>query len=141
MAAPWTFHLGQLHHVIQAAFGWWDYHLHQFVIGGLRYGEGTGTLSCARGHRCKLDKIRIRSLAGSRGRGTAREAGLRATSTPSPRSGLPPARACGLLMERACHRGARGGSCSRPYRFTLRLDRDDWLGIADPATCNTSLFG
>ncbi len=51
-------------------------------------------------------------------------------------------RACvRFAMERACHRGARGGSYSRPYRFTLRLDRDDWLGIADPATCNTSLFG
>jgi hypothetical protein len=39
LVVPWTFHLGQLHHVIQAAFGWWDYHLHQFLIGGLRYGN------------------------------------------------------------------------------------------------------
>jgi pRiA4b ORF-3-like protein len=35
---PWRFHLGHLHRVIQAAFGWWDCHLHEFVIGGLRYG-------------------------------------------------------------------------------------------------------
>ena len=32
---PRGFHLGQLHRVIQAAFGWWDCHLHQFTIGGL----------------------------------------------------------------------------------------------------------
>jgi hypothetical protein len=31
------FHLGQLHRVIQAAFGWWDCHLHEFRIGGLSY--------------------------------------------------------------------------------------------------------
>ena len=36
---PWRFHLGQLHRVIQAAFGWWDYHLHEFIIGGLRYSD------------------------------------------------------------------------------------------------------
>lgn len=39
LVIPWRFHLGQLHRVIQAAFGWWDYHLHQFTIGGLRYGD------------------------------------------------------------------------------------------------------
>src|SRR5258708_1902492 len=39
LVVPWTFHLGQLHHVIQATFGWWDYHLHQFLIGGLRCGD------------------------------------------------------------------------------------------------------
>lgn len=30
--------LDQLHEVIQAAFGWWDYHLHEFEAGGTRYG-------------------------------------------------------------------------------------------------------
>ena len=39
LVIPWVWNLGQLHHVIQAAFGWWDYHLHQFLIGGLRYGD------------------------------------------------------------------------------------------------------
>jgi hypothetical protein len=39
LVVPWRFHLGQLHHVIQAAFGWWDCHLHEFSIGGLRYGD------------------------------------------------------------------------------------------------------
>jgi hypothetical protein len=31
--------LSDLHHIIQAAFGWWDYHLHQFIVGGTYYGE------------------------------------------------------------------------------------------------------
>ncbi|MGC9333737.1 MAG: plasmid pRiA4b ORF-3 family protein [Anaerolineae bacterium] len=30
--------LGDLHHVIQTAFGWWDYHLHQFIVGETYYG-------------------------------------------------------------------------------------------------------
>ena len=30
--------LDKVHAVIQAAFGWWDYHLHEFEIGGTRYG-------------------------------------------------------------------------------------------------------
>jgi hypothetical protein len=39
LVVPWTWHLGQLHLTIQAAFGWWDCHLHEFNIGGLRYGD------------------------------------------------------------------------------------------------------
>lgn len=39
LLVPWPFHLGQLHRVIQAAFGWWDCHLHGFQVGGLRYGD------------------------------------------------------------------------------------------------------
>ena len=31
--------LGDLHEYIQAAFGWWNYHMHQFNIDGERYGE------------------------------------------------------------------------------------------------------
>lgn len=30
--------LDQLHEVIQAAFGWWNYHLHEFEVGRTRYG-------------------------------------------------------------------------------------------------------
>jgi hypothetical protein len=30
--------LDQLHEVIQVAFGWWNYHLHEFEIGHTRYG-------------------------------------------------------------------------------------------------------
>ncbi|WP_244476131.1 plasmid pRiA4b ORF-3 family protein [Rhizobium sp. Leaf306] len=33
----WT--LKQLHLSIQAAFSWWNYHLHEFQIGGLRFGD------------------------------------------------------------------------------------------------------
>lgn len=40
--ADWT--LDQLHLGIQAAFGWANYHLHEFLIGGLRYGD-TATLN------------------------------------------------------------------------------------------------
>jgi hypothetical protein len=39
LVVPRTFHLGELHHVIQAAFGWWDYHLHEFQIGGLSFSD------------------------------------------------------------------------------------------------------
>lgn len=30
--------LAHLHEVIQAAFGWWNYHLHEFEAGGIEYG-------------------------------------------------------------------------------------------------------
>ena len=30
--------LDHVHEVIQAAFGWWDYHLHEFEVGRTRYG-------------------------------------------------------------------------------------------------------
>jgi hypothetical protein len=36
---PLNLNLAQLHAVIQAAFAWTDRHLHQFIIGGLIYGE------------------------------------------------------------------------------------------------------
>ncbi|MGD9145493.1 MAG: plasmid pRiA4b ORF-3 family protein [Anaerolineae bacterium] len=31
--------LGDLHTIIQAAMGWWNYHLHQFIVGETYYGE------------------------------------------------------------------------------------------------------
>jgi hypothetical protein len=31
--------LGDLHAIIQAAMGWWDYHLHQFIVGETYYGQ------------------------------------------------------------------------------------------------------
>ena len=34
---PGDFTLGDLHEVIQATFGWWDYHLHQFIVGETYY--------------------------------------------------------------------------------------------------------
>jgi Plasmid pRiA4b ORF-3-like protein len=39
LVVPIGFHLGQLHLVIQAAFGWLDYHRHEFRIGGLAYSD------------------------------------------------------------------------------------------------------
>ena len=35
---PLDLNLAELHQVLQAAFGWTDSHLHQFIIGGLAYG-------------------------------------------------------------------------------------------------------
>lgn len=39
LIVPLHMTLAQLHHVLQAAMGWTDSHLHQFEIGGLHYGE------------------------------------------------------------------------------------------------------
>lgn len=39
LVVPWDWHLGQLHLVIQAAFNWWNYHLHEFRIGNVAYGD------------------------------------------------------------------------------------------------------
>src|SRR5512132_1407449 len=35
---PPSLNLAELHHVLQAVFGWRDEHLHEFIIGGLVYG-------------------------------------------------------------------------------------------------------
>lgn len=39
LLVPLTTTLSELHHILQAAMGWTDSHLHQFEIGGLRYGD------------------------------------------------------------------------------------------------------
>ncbi|WP_162944108.1 MULTISPECIES: plasmid pRiA4b ORF-3 family protein [unclassified Rhizobium] len=39
LVLPSHWNLEQLHLAIQAAFNWWNYHLHEFSIGGLRYGD------------------------------------------------------------------------------------------------------
>lgn len=39
LVLPSNWNLEQLHLAIQAAFNWWNYHLHEFQIGGLRYGD------------------------------------------------------------------------------------------------------
>lgn len=39
LVVPLTTTLFELHHILQAAMGWTDSHLHQFEIGGLRYGD------------------------------------------------------------------------------------------------------
>ncbi len=35
---PGDLTLEELHHVLQAVMGWWDYHLHQYIIDGTYYG-------------------------------------------------------------------------------------------------------
>ena len=35
---PCNITLGELHHILQAVMGWWDYHLHQFIVGRTYYG-------------------------------------------------------------------------------------------------------
>ncbi len=68
LVVPWTFHLGQLHLVIQAAFGWWNCHLHEFRIGGLSYGdpEQIGTPE-VEGDARSFDETEVRLLDFGRG--------------------------------------------------------------------------
>ena len=42
VVVPSAITLSELHCVLQAAFGWWDYHLHEFDIAGVRYGIDDG---------------------------------------------------------------------------------------------------
>lgn len=42
LVVPEDITLARLHDVLQAAFGWWDCHLHEFEIGGVRYGVDDG---------------------------------------------------------------------------------------------------
>lgn len=39
LIVPSSFNLRDLHLVLQAAFGWTNAHLHEFEIGGLRFGD------------------------------------------------------------------------------------------------------
>jgi len=39
LIVPSNWNLEQLHLTIQAAFNWWNYHLHEFRIGGLCFGD------------------------------------------------------------------------------------------------------
>jgi hypothetical protein len=39
LVVPIDWDLQQLHLTIQAAFNWWNYHLYEYRIGGLRYGD------------------------------------------------------------------------------------------------------
>ena len=38
LLVPGDITLGDLHNIIQTAFGWWDSHLHQFIIGEVYFG-------------------------------------------------------------------------------------------------------
>lgn len=39
LLVPSSMNLSQLHELLQSAFGWWDCHLHEFEVGGTRYGK------------------------------------------------------------------------------------------------------
>lgn len=39
LVLPSDWNLEQLHLAMQAVFNWWNYHLHEFRIGGSRYGD------------------------------------------------------------------------------------------------------
>jgi hypothetical protein len=51
--------LAELHDVVQAAFGWWGYHLHEFDFGGVRYGidDGEGWEPPKDERRARLDRL------------------------------------------------------------------------------------
>lgn len=60
---PGEIDLGELHDVIQTAFGWTNSHLHQFEIGAARYGTpdpdwGWTTSSTSRGRNCSASSAR-----------------------------------------------------------------------------------
>ena len=66
LVVPWTWHLGQLHLAIQAAFNWWNYHLHEFRIGSLRYGD-PHTEDSARPRPARVSSTRPRSVCSTSG--------------------------------------------------------------------------
>ena len=39
LKVPGSYSLAELHHVLQVAIGWENYHLHQFTVGGVEYTE------------------------------------------------------------------------------------------------------
>jgi hypothetical protein len=67
LIVPIGFHLGQLHRVIQAAFGWWDYHLHEFRIGGLSYRDAEVCKPEFEGDARSFDESAVRLLDFARG--------------------------------------------------------------------------
>ena len=59
--------LAELHDVVQAAFGWWGYHLHEFDIGSIRYGidDGEGWDPPKDELRGRLDRLTRPALVGA----------------------------------------------------------------------------
>ena len=64
--------LAQVHHILQAAMGWTDSHLHQFEIGGLRYGDA-GLLNADRfdgdARAFEANEVRLRDFQFTAGEG------------------------------------------------------------------------
>jgi len=64
---PRDLNFAELHEVIQAAFGWTDSHLHQFVVGGLVIGAPAFDEDRLRGHEVlEATEIFLRDLDLSR---------------------------------------------------------------------------
>jgi hypothetical protein len=60
---PKSLNLAELHEVLQAAFGWTDSHLHEFIIGGLRYGAPeTDDEPGASGRTFEATEVRLADL-------------------------------------------------------------------------------
>ena len=63
LVVPLTWDLGMLHLVIQAAFNWWNYHMHEFRIGPLRFGPVAETNDPSAGlDEMSLDETSVRLL-------------------------------------------------------------------------------
>lgn len=60
LIVPLTCNLAQLHLLIQAAFSWWNYHLHEFRIGGLSYGDVAMIEEFGESDRRLFDESRVR---------------------------------------------------------------------------------
>jgi hypothetical protein len=61
VVVPAELTLAGLHDVFQAAFGWWDQHLHEFEIGGVRYGldDGEGWAPPKDERRTRLAEVAV----------------------------------------------------------------------------------
>jgi len=67
LVVPADWNLEQLHLTIQAAFNWWNYHLHEFQIGGLRFGDAAAAYegSCEDDSRVfEQCDVRLRDFTG-----------------------------------------------------------------------------
>lgn len=59
VVVPSRISLAESHEILQAAFGWWGYHLHEFEISGRRYGidDGEGWEPPEDERRARLDML------------------------------------------------------------------------------------
>lgn len=66
LLVPRSMTLADLHDVIQEAFGWWDYHLHEYEVGGLSFGDAeylNEMLSEEDRHSFPEDQVRLRDFS------------------------------------------------------------------------------
>ena len=70
LVVPARFNLRELHLVLQAAFGWTNSHLHEFEIGGLRYGDELADAERGEEDARTFDEMEVRLRDFSREPGT-----------------------------------------------------------------------